>query len=165
MNRRALRLIAVTVTLGALGCGSESGDSTFTPSPEPNVFRDIAPGQYDLSARITTFDPGWGYDFTDYRYTAVLSIQQSSPTFRGTFRDMWFIGPGNDSLDVATAGVINQYQSLGQYVLDLVRPDGERGSGFTLTLVVDSVGPGTIEGHWGCCGHIAGRYTAKQKVP
>ena len=122
-------------------------------------------GDYDLSARIKSFDPVWGYDLTDYRYTAVLSIQQSHPTFKGTFRDMWLIGPSGDSLDVARTGVITPYISLGEFVLDLVRPEGERGSSFTLTLVAEEIASGTLHGHWGCCGHISGRYTAKQRDP
>jgi hypothetical protein len=130
------------------------------------TYTDIAPGQYDLSARVATFDPAWGYDLTDYKYTAIMSIEQTSPVFRGTFRDMWLIGPGDDSVDIATSGVITRYLDYdGRYVLDLVRPEGERGSSFTVTLVLDDPTQETIEGDWGCCGHISGRFTAKRKVP
>ena len=123
---------------------------------------DIAPGQYDLSAKIDIFDRGWGYDLTNYRYTAVLYIEPGAPTFR----DMWLIGPGGDSVDIATSGVITPYVDFaGRFALDLVRPEGERGSPFTLTLVVEDVVPETFEGNWGCCGHIAGSFTAKRKAP
>jgi hypothetical protein len=129
-------------------------------------FRDIAPGTYDLSARITSFDPAWGNDLTDSRYTAVLSIEKTSPDFKGTFRDMWLIGPGGDAVNIASYGVITRYlDDAGRYVLDLVRPEGEMGSSFTLTLVLDDPNLETIEGSWGCCGHIGGHFTLKPRVP
>lgn len=33
---------------------------------------------------------------------------------------------------------------------------------FTLTLVPATLSPGLIEGAWGCCGHISGRFTANR---
>ena len=123
-------------------------------------------GVYDLIARVTTFDPGWGEDLTGYRYTAVLTLREEGPLpgVRGTFADLRLIGPSGDTTHIATSGVATaSIEPRGRLVIELFS-DGSHGNRFTLTLLVETVASGFIDGAFGH-DHIFGTFTATRRPP
>jgi Tol biopolymer transport system component len=120
-------------------------------------------GVYDLTASVTDFDPAWGYDMSDYQYTAILRFEHDArfiPGIAGTFSDLRLTG-----LDVEPrapmSGVITSTAHGGRIVIEL-EVIGDFTS-FHLTLVPsgDLLGP-VIQGRFGCCGHIGGPFTANR---
>jgi len=119
-------------------------------------------GVYDLSALITSFDPGRGEDLTGYRYTAVLTLRQEwdFPWFGGAYADFQLVGSGGESYAVADAGVVTgSIDPRGRVLIELLGDGNHIG----LTLIVDTLASGTIDGTFGCCGHIGGTFTAARR--
>ncbi len=148
--------ITATLTLGGI-----TRTASMTVRVHARDYSDIG-GVYDLTARITSFDPGWGYDLEDYRYTAVLTLPDGwgSASFGGSYADLRLIGPGGDSYDVADAGLVTgSFDPGGQLLIELL---GE-GNSIDVTLIVGTVASGLIDGTFGCCGHISGTFTAERR--
>jgi hypothetical protein len=144
----------------ALTLGGITRTASMTVTVQARDYSDIA-GVYDLTAVISSFDPVWG-DLEGYRYTAVLTLQEESgpPWFGGTYADLRLIGPAGESHDVADAGVLASSIDPGGRVV-LVLDDG--GFGIGLTLIVGTVASGSVNGTFGCCGHISGTFTAERR--
>jgi len=169
----AIAMVSSSGVVTAAGTGAARitaaltvGGITRTASMIVTVFggdlSDIA-GVYDLSAVITSFDPAWGYDLAGYRYTAVLTLHQESvpPLIRGTYADWWLIGPLGDSLHLSDSGAVTSYiGARDRFVIELVGP----GDIIDLSLIPVSVTSESIAGGWGCCGHIAGAFTATRST-
>jgi hypothetical protein len=122
-------------------------------------------GAYDLTARITTFDPAWGEDLTGYRYTAVLTLAAMWDTpwlLEGTYEDLRIVGPNGDFMVLADTGSVSSFvDSQGRFIVALaVHSDST-----WLNLDVSSLSSGLIDGAFGCCGHIGGTFTAEHRLP
>ncbi len=103
-------------------------------------------GVYDLTALVTSFDPGWE-DLTGYRYTAALTLGgEGAQPVRGTFADLRLIGPGGDTTHIATTGLVTgSIDPRGRLIIELFS-DGTHGNRFTLTLIVETRTSGLIDG-------------------
>jgi hypothetical protein len=122
-------------------------------------------GVYDLTAPITSFDPAWGQDLEGYRYTAVLTLEEEysgPPWFGGTYADLRLVGPNGDSYAVAgTGSVTGSIDPGGRVVIELLGDGNHIGLTLIVATVVDL--GWTIEGSFGCCGHIGGTFTAPRR--
>ncbi len=121
-------------------------------------------GVYDLTALVTSFDPGWGEDLTGYRYTAVLTLPEGpAPHWSGaTFTDLQLIGPSGDTTHIATTGMVTgSTEPRGRLIIELFS-DGSHGNRFTLTLIVETLASGLIGGNFS---HdpIGGTFTATRR--
>jgi Bacterial Ig-like domain (group 2) len=146
-----------------------AGGSARTASMTVTVYNvdysDIA-GVYHLTALVTSFDSGWGEDLSGYRYTAVLTLPEEwAPRRSGaTFADLQLIGPSGDVTHIATAGVVTgSIEPRGRLVIELFS-DGTHGNRFTLTLIVETLASGFIDGTF-AHGGIGGTFTARRGAP
>lgn len=144
----------------ALTLGGITRTASMTVTVHDRDYSDIA-GVYDLTAPITSFDDAWG-DWTGYRYTAVLTLQEKpGPAWlAGTYADLTLIGPGGDSTDVGGSGLVTGSVDVGgRVVIELLRDGNSAG----LTLVVGTVAPGFIDGRFGWAGIVSGPFTAERR--
>jgi hypothetical protein len=151
--------ITATLTRGVITRSASAAVSVYTLDVDVSE----VVGVYDLTAMITSFDPGWGEDLTGYRYTAVLTLQADeapAPGLGGAYADLKIIGPSGDIYEVNDSGsVISSVDWRGRFVLELVGNHQRIG----LTLIVGTLVAGYIDGHFGCCGHIGGTFTATRR--
>jgi hypothetical protein len=116
------------------------------------------PGEYDLVALITMFDPAWG-DFTGYTYKGLLKIP--ADRIGGTWENFRGTDASGQEVGMIGGGTINSYTDYaGRQIDELVSPN------FHLSLgspVVDPPDSRLVTGQWGCCGHIAGTFTARRR--
>jgi hypothetical protein len=148
--------ITATLTLGGI-----TRTASMTVTVHDRDYSDIA-GVYDLTAPITSYDDGLGYNLEGYRYTAVLTLQEKpGPAWlAGTYADLTLIGPGGDSTDVGDSGLVTGSVDVGgRVVIELLRDGNTAG----LTLVVGTVAPGFIDGRFGWSGIVSGPFTAARR--
>jgi hypothetical protein len=70
------------------------------------------------------------------------------------------ISPGGDTIVVADTGsVISSIDSRGRLLVELVGNKDRIG----LYLTLATLGSRVIDGTFGCCGHIGGRFTATHR--
>jgi hypothetical protein len=78
----------------------------------------------------------------------------------GTYADLQLIGAAGDTTDVAHIGfVASSFDFRGRFVIELLGDGNHIG----LTLIVAKVAAGSIDGSFGCCGHIGGTFTAERR--
>ena len=148
--------ITTALTLGGTTKTASTTVTVYTLDYSDNT------GVYDLTAVITTFDPAWGEDLAGYRYTAVLTLHDEwdAPWFAGTYSDLRLIGPSGDSTAVADSGIVTaSFDRRGRLVVELVDDRNHLG----LSLIVATLTPGFMDGDFGCCGHISGRFSATRR--
>jgi hypothetical protein len=115
-------------------------------------------GIYDLTATVTNFDAAWG-DLTGYRYTAVLTFPGSAAG--ATWDNYRLIDAAGVTSDWARNGTIDNYNDFaGRLVSELVSPNLHV---VLVEPVRNSIDSRLVTGHWGCCGHIAGSFTATRR--
>ncbi len=157
---KAMRRATATLILSSaliIGCAPApdlSGPPTDFHPPQPPVF---TAGTYDLTAEITSFDPAWG-DLTGYRYTAVITSHGDGTA---TFQNFRLLdAAGNQDAWIGSGYVDTYIGFAGRIVSDLVA------SNFHFSLIApiqDPLDSRRVTGTWGCCGHIAGTFTAKRR--
>jgi hypothetical protein len=116
---------------------------------------------YDLTTSITSFDPAWGYDFSDAKYTAILRFERDTSIagFVGTFSDLRITGGGVEP-HTPMSGFMTRTVSLGRPVIELTSTSNS----FHLTLLPSGDMQGSVmHGQFGCCGHISGTFTAVRR--
>lgn len=147
--------ITVSLTLGGI-----TRTASTTVSVQDRDYLGSA-GVYDLTALITSFDDAWG-SLEGYRYTAVLTLEEQSgpPWFVGTYADLKLLGPNGDAYDVTDGGPVSGSIAYDGRVLIELLGDG---NSIDLTLIVDTVASGVIDGTFGCCGHIGGTFRAVRR--
>lgn len=173
--------IAVCAVL-IVACGEETllgvdGGASVSPGQptETETALEIEAGVYDMTARITAFDPVWG-DLTDYRYLSRLVLpapELMQPAFDnnlrtwwgiiGTFEDLRSVLPtGEEETAPRRRGYIIAGRPRGEVVLELVDAHSGR-SVFTLVPIrAGREGPAIkFEGHFGTGGHISGPFSAE----
>ena len=150
-------VITATLTLGGI---TRTASMRATIHPEFARVDDPTPGVYDVTALITNFDPGWGEDLTGARYTAVVTLRKPTPALLGgTYADLWYVGRRGDSVAVNDTGSVTAFRDHGRLFIELLGNRDRIGLG----LLVDSVTPASIDGRFGCCGHISGTFTAQRR--
>ena len=117
-------------------------------------------GVYDLSAPITSFDPAW-FDFTGFRYKAVLTLHQTSrDRFEGTYAGLQIVGPAGESDDWEYTGFVKGSLDLnGRVVIELIGGNHTWTSWYGQGQLASS----EISGEFGCCGHISGTFTVVRR--
>jgi hypothetical protein len=146
------------VITAALTLGGVTRTASMTVSVQTIDYSD-ATGVYDVTARITSFDPAWG-DLNGYRYEAVLTLSEVSgpPWLQGTYRVLRLISPMSDSVAMTDAGTVTPFYFGSRLVIAL----GEQHT-YGLSLIVATLDSGLIDGTFGCCGHISGTFEARRR--
>lgn len=146
--------IAATLTVdGATQKGVMT--TTVTNYPEASVW-------YELTAPITSFDPGWG-DLTGYTYTVVLQLPPGLQ-LTGTYTNLRLLRPNGEPepefrerSGIVTSGIDFE----GRLVFKLL---GSNGAGCEWIGILSSAQPGRdgFEGTFGAGCHISGTFTARR---
>jgi hypothetical protein len=143
--------IRATLTLGGITRTTSMHVSVDGPSGFPA-------GDYDLTAKITLFDPAWG-DLTGYSYTGVLRFPSSG--IGATWESFRLIDAAGVPSEWVSGGVITSYKDYaGRIVSELAS------SNFHIALiapVTNAQDSRLVTGTWGCCGHIAGTFIARRR--
>lgn len=143
--------ITATLTLGAATRTASASASVSRPT------QGFAAGVYDLTARINTFDPVWG-DLTGYQYTVVITKATDGTS---TFQEFRLMDSTGSQYAWIGAGYVYTYIDFaGREVDELVA------SNFHFSLIApvqDALDLRRVTGTWGCCGHIAGAFTANRR--
>lgn len=116
-------------------------------------------GAHDLIVRF----PAGGFDYSDLRFTAVLTLgQDSTGPVAGTFADLQILGPHGDISALAETGTVTSSLNPGGRLILRLLADKRQ---FEMTLNVAVAAQALFEGWYSCCAGTSGTFSATRKKP
>jgi hypothetical protein len=143
---------------------------TETPTADPATPRGLRrlwiEGVFEMTTRITAFDPERGEDLAGYQYAGILRFERDlryGPGIGGTFSDLHGILANGEKDAWERSGHITSYFRDREVVIELVDDS------FSFSLIPFGMareGPALrVHGRFGTGGHIAGDFTVREDHP